>query len=455
MARILAMCLVLLALPATLRADWKAGTAKVAITPSQYQWMAGYGARNRPADGLLTDLYAKALAIEEVGGQKIVMVSLDLVGIDRDTARLICEAAAEKYGLQRRQIALCTSHTHSGPVAGRTLAPMYFLNDEQWAQVRAYTMELRGKIVGVIGEALGSMEPANVSWGNGRCGFAVNRRTNHKDVLSGAMPDERVFADKAAGKLKGPVDHDVPVLAVRSPEDRLRAVAFGYACHATVLSGYEWCGDYPGFAMAELEMKNPGAVALFFAGCGADQNPLPRRKVEYATRYGAELAQSVGAVLGGVMKPVDAGLSAHYTEIKLPLGKLPSRQDLETESQSVNKYNVARAKMLLRQLDAGKELAGDYPYPIQVWKLGAELKWILLGGEVVVDYSLRLKKELGGKTTWVAGYTNDVMAYIPSLRVLKEGGYEGGGAMVYYGLPTIWGENSEETLIRGVHETAK
>jgi hypothetical protein len=73
----------------------------------------------------------------------------------------------------------------------------------------------------------------------------------------------------------------------------------------------------------------------------------------------------------------------------------------------------------------------------------------------VVDYSLRLKKELSPDKTWVAGYSNDVMAYIPSLRVLKEGGYEGGGAMLYYGLPTVWSPRVEETIVAAVHETAR
>ena len=76
------------------------------------------------------------------------------------------------------------------------------------------------------------------------------------------------------------------------------------------------------------------------------------------------------------------------------------------------------------------------------------MTWIALGGEVVVDYALRLKKELG--PVWVAGYANDVMAYIPSLRVLKEGGYEGAGAMVYYGLPTVWSPRVEELIVAAV-----
>ncbi|MBI1916721.1 MAG: hypothetical protein HYS12_18605 [Planctomycetes bacterium] len=92
---------------------------------------------------------------------------------------------------------------------------------------------------------------------------------------------------------------------------------------------------------------------------------------------------------------------------------------------------------------------------MQAWQLGDGPTLLALGGEVVVDYALRLKKELGEDRTWVAGYSNDVMAYIPSLRVLMEGGYEGGGAMVYYGLPTVWSPRVEERIVKAAHEQAK
>src|SRR5262249_1801375 len=139
-------------------------------------------------------------------------------------------------------------------------------------------------------------------------------------------------------------------------------------------------------------------------------------------------------------------------EVPLALDKLPTRDDLVKDSQSTSKYAAQRATVLLRQIDDGKPLSQTYPYPVQIWRVGKGLTWVTLGGEVVVDYSIRIKRELGAGRTWVAGYTNDVMAYIPSLRVLKEGGYEGGGAMLYYGLPTIWGPDVEETILNGVHQ---
>jgi hypothetical protein len=201
--------------------------------------------------------------------------------------------------------------------------------------------------------------------------------------------------------------------------------------------------------MLELEMSHPGAVAMFWAGCGADQNPLPRRTLELAKNYGKQLAQAVDAVLSKPMNQVTPGFTATYREIALPLAEIPSREQFVKDSMSPDKYVAARAKMLLKRIESGGEIPSEYPYPVQSWALGREINLVVLGGEVVVDYSLRLKKELG-TNLWVMGYANDVMAYIPSARVLKEGGYEGGGSMVYYGLPAVWGGKIEELIVEEI-----
>src|SRR5262249_15285394 len=154
-------------------------------------------------------------------------------------------------------------------------------------------------------------------------------------------------------ELKGPVDHDVPVLKVTGSDGKLKAVAFGYACHATVLGFYQWCADYPGFAQTQLEQSHPGAVALFWAGCGADQNPLPRRTVELAQQYGGQLASAVDEVLSGSTKPISGELSTTYQEIDLPLDTLPTREQLLTDTASTNRYIAKRATLLLKQLEVG------------------------------------------------------------------------------------------------------
>jgi hypothetical protein len=445
LALLLAAALVALPARAGEAATWKAGAASVKITPDKLMWLSGYGGRDKPAEGTLIDLWAKALVLEDPDGKRAALVTMDLVGIPRDLSAAVCADITRKYKLPRESICLAVSHTHTGPVVGRNLAPMYFLDAGQQKLVEDYAAGLVGKLVDVVGSAIGKLAPADLSRGNGHVTFAVNRRNNK---------EADVPTLREAGRLKGPVDHDAPVLCVRDKAGKVKAVVFGYACHATVLSFYQYSGDYPGYAQLALEKAHPSAVALFWAACGADQNPLPRRSVELAEKYGQQLARGVEDVLAEPMSPITGRLSAAYTEVDLPFADLPTRDKLVEDSTNKDRFVAARAKELLRQIKEKGSLAGSYPYPVQAWQLG-DLTFVALGGEVVVDYSLRLKKELGGGRTWVAGYTNDVMAYIPSLRVLKEGGYEGGGAMVYYGLPTVWGPKVEDVIVAAVHEQVK
>jgi len=424
-------------------ATWKVGLAKAVITPEKFMWMAGYASRDRPADGKLTDLWAKTMVLQDASGERAVLVTLDIIGVSRELSSAVAAKLKERYGLERRQLALCTSHTHSGPVVFRNLSPLHDLvvDPEQRRLIEEYAPALQSKILQTIDTAMADLQPAHLSWGSGTATFGTNRRNN---------PADKVPQLRAEGKLRGPSDHDVPVLAVRDSAGKLKAVVFGYACHATTLALFQWCGDYPGYAQIEVEQSQPGCQAMFWAGCGADQNPLPRRTVELAMDYGRQLAAAVNDVLAEEMKPVSAKLATDFREIDLPFATLPTREQIEQDAKLTepkDRYTAARAKLLLMQMADGKPLSPTYPYAVQAWRLGDDIQFITLGGEVVVDFALRLKEELRGQRTWVAAYANDVMAYIASRRVLQEGGYEGGGAMVYYGLPTAWAPEGEDLIV--------
>jgi neutral ceramidase len=429
-------------------AGWKAGASAVVITPSDPIWMAGYGNRTKPSEGKLHDLWVKSLSIQDVDGNPVVLVSLDVCGISRPFLNEVRDALKQKCGLTRDRISLACSHTHSGPVVGSNLITMYPMNDDQRERTKTYAAYLRDRVIESVGKALDALEPAEISWGTGRCDFAVNRRNNNQ---------ARVPEIRSALQLQGPVDHDVPVLKVCRANGSLLSVVYGYACHCTTLQGYELSNDWAGYASLAIEKAHPGATSLFVAGCGADQNPLPRTTVELAERYGAMMAQSVEHVISGPLRPVSGRLDASYEEIDLDLGTVPDKAHWADEAKSSTLAVANRAKMLLAKIESDGSLARTYPYPIQVWRLGDDLTWVLLGGEVVVDYSLRLKRNLGSSHTWVSAYCNDVMAYIPSLRVLKEGGYEGATAMIYYGLPCPWSERVEEQIVESVRKltTAK
>ncbi len=424
-------------------AGWRAGAAREKLTPGQSMWMAGYGSRNHPATGCLNDLWAKALVLEDAGGKRAAIITLDLVGIGPDTADPILASLEKKYNLPRANVAICCSHTHSGPVVGKNLRSLHYdlIDAEQQKLVDRYAAEFIDKVVALVGRAVDGLAPSELAYAAGTATFAANRRNN---------AEAEVPKLREAGQLKGPFDHDVPVLKVTGADGKLVAVLFGYACHATVLSDYDWSSDYPGFAQEAIEREHPECTALFFAGCGADQNPIPRRQIELAKKYGAELARGVEVVLAGAMKPLSAKLETKLTTVPLELAHVPTRDEVEQDAKSHDKYVAARAKHYLAELNAGRSIPATYSYPIEVWQLGDELTFVALGGEVVVDYALRLKTSHGEKTTWVAGYSNDVMAYIPSRRVLTEGGYEGGGAMVYYSLPSPWSPTVEESIVKAV-----
>lgn len=425
---------------------WKAGVAKTVITPQQPMWLSGYAARTRPAEGKLQDLWVKALALEDAQGNVGLLVTLDLVGISRELSQSIRTEITRRWRIPRSNILLAVSHTHSGPAIEGNLTTMYALDQEQARRVHAYRMELEANVLRTVSSALDQRRPAQLAWGSGTANFAVNRRNNKE-------PD--VPKLRKEGALRGPIDHDVPVLAVYGPERQLVAVAFGYACHATVLDGYLWSSDYPGAAQTALETAHPGAIALFWAGCGADQNPLPRRQLAHVEQYGRALAAGVDTVLAKPLANLEPQFQASGTEVDLPFAGLPTREQIVADARSTNRFTAARAKLLLEQIDKEGALRGSYPYPVNAWRLGKTLTWIGLGGEVVVDYALRLKKELGPGPVWVTAYCNDVMAYIPSKRVLDEGGYEGGGAMVYYGLPAFWGPRVEEVVVKAVHDQVR
>jgi hypothetical protein len=425
--------------------DWKAGVAVKAITPTESMWMAGYGNRNKPSEGKLTELYVKALALQDPAGGKLVLLTSDLVGISRDLSEAVVAEVHKRTGLPRERLMLTVSHTHCGPVLARSLQDMYDMPESERAKIAPYTAKVRGWMVETIVQALDNLKPARLSIGKGTARFAVNRR----------KPTDKGFTNDA--NPGGPVDHDVPVLRVDSPDGSLRAVVMGYACHNTTLQFYQWCGDYAGFAQMYLEEKHPGATALFFSGCGADANPLPRSKVELCQKYGHDLADAVESVLASKLTPIQGNSAARYATIALPFDEMPSKDKLNADLLS-KQYTVrTRAQRLLKTLKEEGKLEDQYRYyPVQVWRLGDQLTWVALGGEVVVDYSLRLKKELGSNPTlWVTAYANDVMAYIPSARVLKEGGYEGDTSMIPYGLPTKWGPPIEEKIVAKVQELVK
>ncbi|MBL8227981.1 MAG: neutral/alkaline non-lysosomal ceramidase N-terminal domain-containing protein [Bryobacterales bacterium] len=421
-------------------AEWQAGAARADLTPQEPIWMAGYAARTKPSEGVRQKIWAKALALRDEKGAAAVIVTLDLVGIRRPLAEDLAGAITSKHKIPRDRILFNASHTHSAPLVGGIDSYVHIMGDQapKHAEiVKRYTAQVRARILEAVDGAMAGLAPATLEFEQGFAGFAVNRRR----VGNRQYP--------------GPVDHDVPVLAVRGSDNKLRAILFGYACHNTVLGDYEINGDYAGYAQEALEKLNPGAVALFVQGAGADSNPLPRRSVELAQRYGSVLGDAVDQVLKAKMMPVRGPLSTSMETIELRFAAPPSRAELEQRLTSKDATTKRHAERMIEKLNRDGKLVESHPYPVQAWRFGKDMTLLTLAGELVVDFSLRFKGRYGWDKLWVAGYSNDVFGYIPSLRVLKEGGYEGGGAMLFGGFPGPFADDVEERVAAAVERVMK
>lgn len=420
---------------------WQAGVAATAITPDAPMWMAGFGFRDRPSEGTRHDLWAKALALEDEKGHRGVLITTDLLGVPKGMSDTIRDRINERFGLSRAQVILNSSHTHTGPVLENALVDIYPLDAQQRAQVARYSRQLEDQVVKLAGEALESMEPARLYAGNGVTRFAVNRRNNPAETLHRQT------------ELEGPSDHAVPVLKVENDAGEPVAVAFGYACHTTTLSDYTWSGDYAGFAQREVEERHPEGTALFFQGAGADQNPLPRGTAELAEQYGRDLAAAVERVLEEEMRLLPAQLSTAYSEVELKLTAPPTRDELVQRAEESSGYPERWANRMVEKIDNGESFRRSYPFPVQAWKLGGQ-PIFALGGELVVQYAIELK-QLFGYDAFVMGYTNDVMAYIPSVEILREGGYEGDRSQMVYGLPSLWASDIETRILNATLNVAE
>jgi len=405
-------------------------------------WMAGYAARTKPAEGVAQDLFAKALVLEDGTGNRLVIVTFDLVGIPRALRDLLASTLETTHHVRPEALLLNASHTHCGPELRVAPSMLGSDDDDRTRQRREYIGQLKAGVVDVVGRAIAQLAPARVDYLHARAGFAMNRR----------RPTPKGFTN--APNAEGPVDHDVPLLRVTDLEGKqLRALLFGYACHNTTLSFYEFCGDYAGFAQEYLEAAHPGTVALFMSGCSGDQNPYPRGTIELCRQHGRTLATAVDAALQTVPRPISGALDVAYGEVELEFAPLPARDELAQLEASGNATEKRRATRLLKQLSEPGGVKMTYSYPIQVVHFGRDLTLVALAGETVIDFSLRLKRELPGPV-WVAGYSNDVFSYVPSRRVLEEGGYEGRDAISSSSLPGPFAPSVEERIVGKVREMA-
>jgi neutral ceramidase len=425
------------------------GTAVVDVTPSYPIRLMGYGNRKTESEGIASPLKVRALAIggdavDGTDGGPVVLITVDNCAVGAFMTDEVAKRLAAKARIRRERLVTCATHTHCAPALASGLDFIFGapIPADQKSRIERYTQELINAMENAALQALASREPGRLAWGHGSVGFAANRRVLKKGKWEnfGVNPN-------------GPVDHSLPVLRVTDAAGKVRAALVNYACHCTTLGGEfnQICAEWAGYACDDIERQNPGSTALVIIGCGADANPEPRRNLDDAKNHAAALSREANRLLASSLSPLPGRVTAAFKQIELPLGPRPGREALEKRSKLAGSEGMF-ARSLVEKLDRGETLPSMVPYPVQTWCFGDDMAMVFLGGEVVVDYALRLKWETDATRLWVTAYSNDVPCYIASKRVLDEGGYEADLSMVFYGRPARLAPEAEDLIVRTVHE---
>ncbi len=411
--------------------QYHVGVAKIDITPDYPVRLNGFGSRRDESVGVSQRLWAKALAISQGDVPPVVIFTCDNLGIREPLLEKVAAELLQRHQIPRENITLTFTHTHSAPKVNGASDTIFStpIPPEHQAHIDQYTGELTQHLIDVACDAIEHRTPATLEWNVGKVTFARNRRTPG-----------------------GPVDHDLPMLVVRGPDHKPRAIYTTYACHCVTLAFNKISGDWAGYAQEHIEKQFPDCIAMVSIGCGSDANPesgVTGDNLVAASDQGREIANEVQRLMELPLRPIAGSILPKLTHIEVSLDEPPTREQL-AERVKQGGANGFNAQSQLAKLDAGKELLKSLHYPIHTISFGDDLHMVFLAGEVCVDYSLRLKEKLDRDRTWLHGYSNDFCAYIPSERLLKEGGYGGGDEINYFDLPAKLKTGVERQIIDAV-----
>lgn len=394
------------------------------ITPPVGIYLAGFAARTEPSTAVYHPLKANAIAIDD-RNDPLIIASAEILGFYEHTEEVRSRISA-LTGVVPANIVLSGSHTHCGPCIREMDRQRHGDLDED------YIERLLDGVTRCAKTAWVTRSPARLRFGRGHCDIAVSRRKS----------DGKGGVEWKPGP-GAPHDHEVPVLAVESPEGQLRSVIFSYACHPTSRSGTLIGGDYVCYAYDHVEAMHPGVTAFFLQGCAGDQKtrPIDPASETFVPRNVDEI-RDIGVNLGeSVVRTLASG------GLDLVTGPISVRQDiigLETEAIDMDLlraglkadqgYVQAWARHLSECVENDIPVVTNIPFEIQTVRFGNALALVTLAGEMTVEHGLRLKRELGPRAdnVMVLAYTNDIVGYVPVRRQIPEGGYEVWASQQYW-----------------------
>ena len=373
----------------------RAGIARIDITPEKPVKMAGYGARTALSKDVHDPLSARVVAFEN-DGRRLVLVSSDLIGYYGGTAEQMRKVIVDEFQLKPSELFLSAIHNHDGPALTLDKEKGHPNNVE-------YTKELEGKLVNVIREALGKMEPVQIGTGVGYSSVGMNRRqlvfdrAGNSSIRLGQNP-------------YGPTDKEVLVMKLAKPDGTTYAALFDYACHGTCLGGKNLTisGDILGLAEQFVE-KILGEEVIVGAFAGASGNIDPAFRV----------LPAFNTEPGWIPEPVLLGtlLGGEVVHVFRDIDKVSGGGDIRSAFVTLDLPGKPRGSA---------EIKRDYPTTslnISVARMG-DIAFVGLGSEVLTEIGMSIKAASPYEHTFVITHCNGAAGYLPPEHLYIEGGYE-------------------------------
>jgi len=398
----------------------KAGVARVDVTPPVGIPLGGFAGRIGPSQGVHDPLYAKALALSD-GDKTAILIVADILSLPRDLVEGVRASIQGITGLGKKDVMVAAIHTHSGP---ETLGISAGLDDPY---ISAYMKVLERYLVGVAYMAWRNMTEARIGGGKGEAVIGFNRR-----------------------KRENPIDSEVGVIRVDDNEGNPLAVVVNYPCHAVVLGPENLLisADYPGYVNAVLErIKGPFFTSMFTNGAAGDINPLS--SVGYACPGTFGDAERLGSIIAGeALKTLEQIETSGEAKIQtssvthyLSVGEPPvaeaeryvrdaQQKVAELKEKGAEPNKIAQHKAVLQYYERNLHLLREekakgmkVPLEVQVFRIN-DIALVVVPGEMFVEIGREIKAQSGVKNTFVIGYANGYIGYIPTLKAFEEGGYE-------------------------------
>ena len=395
----------------------RAGFGSSTITPPLGTRMFGWGSRDdeRGCEGVHDDLFARALWLTD-GGEDVLVMGFDLLFFSRDVADRLRGAVGRRFGLAPRQILLNTSHTHNGPTTGTWWTALFAETD------RMYLDRLERAVLTAAEEARHARREVSLWSGVTRTAVAVSRR--------------KIDADGRAvweANKENTIYDSVPVCLFRGTDDRPVCLLFSVSCHPSTVPGHAVSADYPGVAMAQLDAALGADCSLFLQGVGGDtkvrsyaSEPAFGTTWNDMTAAGNEVAEAILAAVDAGLQRTPLDLHAHEVEINLPMLPHLRREECAAIRDDPDAPSMKRmwAGRMAERLDRGEALPTSVSITMHGIQIGRGLRIIGIEGEVVADHGALVESFFGGGVTFPLGYCDGCQLYLPSDRMLPQGGYE-------------------------------